>query len=212
MIIDYSLWRPKIAADLAGVDGVIRYLSRDSAKAISGAELAQLHEWGIATALVYEDAAQRALQGAAAGTEDGKMCGQAMRTLGVPAGRPVYVALDWDVADYAPGGTNPLAKLGPVADYLEAFEAAIKQWAYATGVYGGYWPVNRALSAGLTSWGWQTIAWSPQQAGLTQQDPRIRLYQTGVQILSGNADLNFAGARDWGQFRRFSGWLTGAPA
>src|SRR5258707_5519227 len=180
MIIDYSDWRPKAQADLGGVNGVVRYLSHDTARATGHAEMAQLHEWDIATALVYEDQAQRAIDPAnAAG--DARMCGQAMRALGVPAGRPVYVALDWDIADYAPGGSNPLAKLGPVGDYLAAFRKVLTgDYAYQTGVYGGYWAVSRAITAGLTSWGWQTVAWSPLKAPIPQQDPRIPLYPTGA--------------------------------
>jgi hypothetical protein len=211
MIIDYSDWRPKTSADLPGVNGVIRYLSRDARKTITVAEMQQLHGWGIGTALVYEDQAQRAEDPSLA-KADAQLCAAGMQQLGVPHGRPVYVAIDWDIKDYAPGSSLASAKLGPVGDYLHEFETVTAAAGYIMGVYGGYWAVSRAIDAGLTSWTWQAIAWSPVKGGIPQQDHRIRLYQTGMQVLGGNADLNLAGTRDWGQFRHYASTATGAAA
>lgn len=204
MIIDYSFWRPA-AGQLAGVSGVVRYLSSDATKRIEPAELDMLFGAGVGVGLVFEDTANRAEQGANAGHADGLLAAEQMRGLGVPAGRPAYAAVDYDIPDYDPASTDPRRKLGPVGDYLEAFRTAVTP--YAAGGYGGYWLVKRALDAGLIRWAWQTVAWS---GGLV--DHRTSLYQPGMQVPGMQADLDLAGTRDWGQFRRATSWYSGAAA
>lgn len=204
MIIDYAWWHPT-EAQLSGVNGVVRYLAHDATKHVTPAELDELGRYGIGTALVFEDAAERAGEGAAAGTADGQFCRDAMRGLALPDGITVYAAVDFNTADHAPASSDPRAKLGPVADYLAAFARAVTP--YLTGVYGGYWLVKRALDAHLTHRAWQTSAWSGGQI-----DPRICLYQPGITLFGGNADLDLAGWRDWGQFRRDAGHLITGPA
>lgn len=197
MIIDYSFARPALAElRPAGVTGVIRYISHDATKSATKTELAALHSVGIPTALVFEDAAQRAAEGHSAGVADGQYAGSAASALGVPAGRPIYAAVDFDVRDYSPTSTSPRAKLGPIADYLDAFRSELGLHKYALGVYGGYWCVSRAANAGLTAWTWQTIAWSGGQIYTG-----IRLYQPGQQMFSRGADMDLAATDDWGQWR-----------
>lgn len=207
MIIDYSTWRPKTQNDLGGVNGAIRYIAHDTAKAASGAELQMLHGWNIGTALVFEDAADRAAAGAGAGGVDGLFAAAELEQLKVPRGRPLYVAVDFDIPDYAPDQSAPMAKLGPVGEYLHEFGLELNDSGYMLGVYGGYWCVSRAMNAGLTAWAWQTSAWSGGQV-----DQRIRLYQPGISLEGGNWDLDLAGTRDWGQFREQTSWITGATA
>lgn len=204
MIIDYADWRPT-AADLAGVNGVLRYLSRDPAKHATAAELDTLHRMGIGTGLVFEDAGNRASQGATAGDLDGKFAQEAALALGVPAGRPVYAAVDFDVPDYDAGSSDPRRKLGPVGDYLAAFQHAVRP--YQLGAYGSFYLVSRVAAAHLTQWLWQTVAWS---GGLV--DSRITLFQPAITPPGMAADLDLAGHRDWGQFRHHAAWITGALA
>lgn len=212
MIIDYADWRPANQHALLNTVGAVRYLSHDTKKAITAEEMAELHGWGIATALVFEDAATRATLGTTAGTSDGAFAMDEAQRLGVPRHRPIYIALDFDIQDYAPNITDPRAKLGPVGEYLSAFSNQLSHGFYEAGVYGGYWAVNRAISANVARWGWQTIAWSPTEKGLPVEDQRIALYQPGMQVLGGNADVDFAAYRDWGQFRKESRMLIGAQA
>jgi hypothetical protein len=207
VIVDYSFWRPQGPHELPDVNGVIRYLSRDTTKATNVAELAGLWGAGIETALAFEDAAERAAQGAAAGDEDGRFCLAKMRALGVPQHRPLYAAVDFDVPDYAPASASPLAKLGPAGAYLIAFGKALDP-GYGWGAYGGYWLVSRCWEAGLTKRLWQTSAWSPNGKPF----PHVSLYQPGVSVFGGHADLDLAGVRDWGGFRRAVVWLTGRDA
>lgn len=204
MIIDYSFWRPD-AAELAGVNGVLRYLSGDAGKRVTPGELGELFGLGLGVGLVFEDTAGRAGQGGPAGHSDGQLARAQMRELGVPAGRPAYAAVDFDVPDYDPGSADARRKLGPVGDYLEAFRAAVSP--YGMGVYGGYWLVKRALDASLARWAWQTTAWSGGQV-----DARIALFQPGIKPPGKDADLDLAGWRDWGQFRHAPAWYAGAEA
>lgn len=207
MIIDYSFWRPDPAKDLGGVRGVIRYLAHDNGKAASIPEIAELHAHGISTAVVFEDAADRAAAGAAAGDADGTFAADQAVKLGVPRGRPVYVSVDFDIPDYAPSSSDAKAKLGPVGAYLEAFAAKLAGPGYPLGVYGGYWCVTRAWSAAITRWAWTTPAWSG-----TNFFDDVSLYQVRTGLYGGNADLNLAGTADWGQWRRATVTYTGAAA
>lgn len=208
MIVDYSFARPTPAAlRQAGVTGVLRYISHDGAKAATPSEVAVLHSAGLPTAFVFEDGAERAATGRTQGSADGLFAASHAVALGLPAGRPVYVSVDFDIPDYAPGSTDPKAKLGPVAEYLEGFAAELDAKRYMLGVYGGYWCVSRAYDAGLTAWTWQTTAWS---GGMIFQ--RVRLYQPGPQIMSGEADLDLAATGDWGQWRHALFNLVGQQA
>lgn len=208
MILDYSYARPSVV-DLHGanVTGVIRYLSHDQSKSATKQEISQLHAAGIPTALVFEDAGGRPVGGAVPGKEDGIFAAEAAIDLGLPAGRPIYAACDFDLKDYAPASTDPMQKLGPVAEYLKAFSAQIGAHHYELGVYGGYWCVSRAASANLAPWTWQTVAWS---GNLIFEG--IRLYQPGQQVFNGNADINLAATRDYGQWRKATFNLTGIQA
>lgn len=202
MIIDYSFWRPTA---LPGVNGVVRYLSHDAGKAVDAAELAWHHQDRRATALVFEDAGERAAEGAAAGTADGQFCAAAARRLGVPPGRTIYAAVDFDAPDYAPGNRQPLAKLGPVGAYLMAFRRALGL--YELGVYGSFYVCERASQAGVVRKTWQTVAWS---GGQLLAD--ATLYQPGTKVFGDQADVNLAGWRDWGQWRREVVELVGGAA
>ncbi|MGK8501500.1 hypothetical protein [Nocardia asiatica] len=65
------------------------------------------------------------------------------------------------------------------------------------GIYGGYWPVSRALDAGHATWAWQTDAWSG-----TNVEGRRAIHQTLRQVTVGGVrcDLNEAEATDFGQW------------
>ncbi len=205
MIVDYSTFRPtvKMLKD-AGVTAVGRYIGWDSVpgyqqigKNITSAEAGSLTANGISIFLSFEYAADAVLLGAAQGEKDGNLASEQLAALGAPEGMTVYFAVDFDIADYAPGSTDPKAKLGPAAGYFEAINALTPR--YTVGVYGGYYAVSRVLSAGLAAMAWQTIAWSGGQ-----WDDRAVLRQLGSEVWGSNADvdLHVAGAADFGQWPR----------
>lgn len=193
--LDYSSGRPRASAvAAAGYGFVARYLSyAGNPKDLTAAELTDMQAYGIAVCLVYETTAQRATAGYAAGVADAQAAQVEANSLGIGA-LPIYMAVDFDIADYATNSSDSLAKLGPVGGYLQG--AASVLGVRRTGVYGGYWTVKRALDAGLVTYAWQTQAWSGSLI-----DPRIHLYQRiGTVYVDGIAcDVNEARAADFGQ-------------
>jgi hypothetical protein len=171
--LDYSAGRPGGAAiAAAGYTFVMRYLDNGIHSGrvnIDAAEFTDLRAHSVAVGLVWESQADRATGGAAAGTADAHAALASAAAIGA-SGWPIYFAVDFDIPDYAPGSADPLAKLGPVGQYLLAVRAVLGFW--YTGVYGGYYAVHRALDAGCASLSWQTLAWSGNQV-----DGRIQLLQ-----------------------------------
>src|SRR5258708_1396578 len=205
MIIDYSTFRPTIAElKSAGVTAVGRYIGWDwrpgcdcKGKNIDSAEANQLISSGISVFVSFEYEAAGAAKGGPQGTADGNLASEQLTALGAPVGMTVYFSVDFDIPDYAPGSTDPKAKLGPVADYFEAINALHPR--YKVGVYGGYYAVSRAMGAGLAEMGWQTVAWSGGQVY-----SRAVLLQPATQLWGGNADVDLLlhGATDFGQWPR----------
>ncbi len=207
VIIDYSDARPPVAAlRAAGVTAAGRYIGWDgqpgfasTGKNITVTEAASLHAAGISVFLSFEYAANAADGGTAQGARDGKLAAAQMTALGAPPLTAVYFAVDFDLPDYAPSlpGTaaNAKAKLGPVAAYFTAINE--QQPSYRTGVYGGFWAVQRVLDAGLASLAWQTVAWSGGQ-----RDARAVLYQTtqAVSISGADYDVHEGTSPDFGQW------------
>jgi hypothetical protein len=199
--IDYSTWRPsiKVLKD-NGVKAVGRYIGwdgqpgyQDIGKNITPAEASRLHSNNIAVWLAFEYSPSAPALGWVQGIADGKLAMEQTEQLKVPPGRTVYFAADWDVPDYAPSSGNAHKKLGPVAEYFEAI-ASLKP-DYEIGIYGGYWPVSRAITAGLVKHGWQTDAWSGGNF-----DRRCSIHQYAGQIFEGNADRNSVLVQDFGQW------------
>lgn len=195
--LDYSGGRPAgRAVAAAGYGFVARYLPNGLSSGrvnLSAAEVADMHAAGVAVVMVWESQANRAATGRAAGVADATYALAQAAVVGLP-GVPIYFAVDFDLPDYSPAATSPLAKLGPVGEY---FVGVVSVLGLArTGVYGGYWAVRRCLDAGLASWAWQTVAWSGGNI-----DPRIHLYQrAGYVTVDGvQCDVNEARQQQFGQ-------------
>jgi hypothetical protein len=194
--LDYSAGYPRASAiSAAGYGFVVRYLDNGypGRANLTAAELSDMRAHGVAVAVVWESAANRAAEGRDAGVADARAADVAVSAAGA-AGWPVYFAVDYDIPDAAPGSTDPRAKLGAVADYFSGVVSVLGLG--RTGVYGGFWAVKRLLDAGLASWAWQTAAWS---GGNT--DPRIHLYQRigAVSVDGISCDVNEARQADFGQ-------------
>ena len=172
LIIDYSYAHPNAATIRAdGYVGVMRYLSRDSSKVISAAERDSLQAEGLGIGLVFEDDAQRALGGAAAGALDGKFANAAADALGFPRSLPIFYAVDFAVS---------AAQLPTVLAYLQAAGA---QGRTAHG-YGSVSLINYLAAHGLPD-GWQTCAWS---AGVVSAKAAIYQRLTHSTTLPGSYD------------------------
>ena len=204
MIIDYSTYRPTIEMlKGAGVTAVGRYIGWDSVpgyqsegKNLTKAEADSLTSNGISVFVSFEYEAAASMKGGTQGHADGTLAGEQLAALSAPNGVTVYFAIDFDIPDFAPGSSDPKAKLGAAADYFAAINALHRN--YEVGVYGGFYAVSRLLSAGLATMGWQTSAWSGGQ-----WDSRAALRQFG-QMWGGNADINtpLSAAIDFGQWPR----------
>jgi Domain of unknown function (DUF1906) len=217
VIIDYSTIRPSTQElKAAGVTAVGRYIGWDSVpgfpsmgKNISKTEADSLLAAGIDIFLAFEYEAAAAQRGFAQGSKDAGLAGQQLAAMGAPEGICSFFALDWDVPDYAPAlvdtPANAAAKLGPVAEYFKAINAAHHK--YAIGAYGGYWGLKRLFDAGLIHYGWQTVAWSGGHV-----EPRAALLQTTSKAAISGADVNIhENKSDWGTWLQAKAALSAPP-
>lgn len=181
--IDIAWARPTVAQIKAtGAKWVARYLSTDSSKNLTAAEVREYAAAGIGTVVVWETTAGRATAGYAAGVSDARAAEAQRQADGLPAAMPIHFAVDEDV---------PWAS---VAQYFAGAASVVSR--ALTGTYGGFNVIEGAHAAGY-HYLWQTVAWS---AGRWSQWATIR--QTGGTVLSGGADVDYAEATDFGEYPR----------
>lgn len=194
--IDYAFSPHPSAAAIrgAGYGFTARYMSPDTANDTNGknllqAELTSLHAEGLAVVVVEESTAGRMKSGRGAGVADAQHARAVTAALGMGT-IPVYFACDFDAT---PGDQTEINA------YLEGAASVIG--VARTGIYGGYYPVKRALDAGAAEWAWQTAAWSGGQ-----WDTRAHIRQSGTVAIGGvTVDLDEAMKADYGQWPRPSG-------
>ncbi len=191
--LDYATFpHPAVTAiKAAGYGFVMRYTSPSSANDTDGknllpGELKTLLDAGLKVGVVFEYAAQQMLGGHAQGVTDAQHSDAVVKALGMP-GLPVYFAADWDAT---------VADQTPINAYLDGVASVIGL--KRTGIYGGYYPVRRALDAGKATWAWQTLAWS---GGQWDSRAHIRQY-LGVTVGGVACDLDESVKADFGQWPR----------
>jgi len=191
--IDYSFNpHPSVAAMKdAGVQFVCRYISRDSANDANGknlipSECKTLRDAGFKIVMVMEEGSAMMLGGHPAGVSAAGDANAVVKALGMP-GMPVYFAADFDATP---------AQQAPINAFLDGAASVIGR--HRTGLYGGYYVVNRAFDAGKCSYGWQTTAWSGGQ-----WDRRDHIRQ-GLTFSLGSASVEHDTAMfaDYGQWPR----------
>lgn len=148
--IDYVAKKDPAAVAAAGVRLCVRYISptRSNPKNLTPAERDALLAGGLSVALVWENATTDPLAGRARGLAHGAIAGQFARDLGYPSWFEIIVAVDFNVT---------AAQLPVVLDYLAGFKETS---GYAQGTYGKDIVITAAHDAGLSTLGWQTVAWS----------------------------------------------------
>lgn len=149
--IDYSFARPSpqaIAA--AGVRLVVRYISptRSNKKNLTVAERDALLAAGLSILLVWENSTTDPLHGHQLGVVHGSQARNFATDLGYPVDMPIIVACDFDVQ---------AAQLPVVLLYLAGFKEGSR---WAQGAYGKDLLITAAHDAGVSTLGWQTVAWS----------------------------------------------------
>lgn len=189
--IDFSGARPGAAnIKAAGYKGVLRYLSPDIAstawKRATKDEIAAYRAAGLDVILNFEWYAGRCLEGASAGTADGKTALSAAKAIGYPKGAAIYFSHDTSARNDA-----------AVLAYMAAVKAAIGGY-YEVDIYSGYDVVELVLAKGLARYGWQTLAWSGGRIGT------CHLYQNGQQTFTNGADINLVRARPLGSWADYS--------
>jgi hypothetical protein len=192
--LDYAFApHPRTAAIKgAGASFVCRYLSAIPAndhngKNLLASEKEALLAEKISIVLVAEGAGSRMLAGKAAGIADASHADAVVRALGM-AGMPIYFSCDFDATP---------AQQSAINAYLDGAASVIGR--SRVGIYGGYYPVKRALDAGKAVFAWQCSSWSGGQ-----WDSRAQLRQTRYNVTVGGVacDGDVSMAPDFGQWPR----------
>jgi hypothetical protein len=191
--LDFAAARPGAAAVRdAGYRFVVRYLSSGGrnlpGKQLLPEEAEDYRAHCVEIVSNFESYADRMKEGHPAGVEDARAALDHVLRCGGRADRPIYFSADWDATEW---------EQAAIDDYLRgAAEIIGAEW---VGIYGGYWPVKRALDNGTARWAWQAQAWSGGNV-----DPRIHLLQRnndGYASVGGvECDINEAHAADYGQW------------
>jgi hypothetical protein len=201
--VDYSWARPDpngLHSD--GYTFAARYLSHDtSGKTIDAGEANALWGAGVDVVVVWEDGAYNVLGGYGQGVADAQAADAIAAAAGMPSGRPIYFAVDFDAQPY---------QQGTVDAYFQGVASVIGLG--RTGAYGGYGLVQRSFDDGVIAWGWQTYAWS-----YGNWDGRAQLRQTLNGITAAGdgdcCDRDEAQTDDYGQWHANKppgGFLDGA--
>lgn len=191
--VDYAfLPHPAPGALVAArVTFVGRYVSPQAVNDSNGknllaGELAALRRAGLAIILYAEQYAQRMAEGRSAGVADARHFATVTQALGM-TGAVMYCAADWDAT---------AAQQAAINAYLDGAASVIGR--ARTGIYGGYYPVKRALDAGKARYAVQTIAWS---GGLW--DGRVHVRQGAWVTIGGvQCDRLDSMTADFGQWPR----------
>lgn len=173
--VDYSYARPDPAGLLrAGKHFALRYVSPQAGKNLTVAERNRLWKAGLGILLLFEDGADNALEGHAAGVRDARLARRLAAALGYPASLPVYYAIDFDA--------TPAQLAGAVTKYVQGVNSVDPNAAE----YGGIRTVDYLVAHGLATGGFQTYAWS---AGKWSTHAKVRQYHNGVNVAGGEVDL-----------------------
>jgi glycoside hydrolase-like protein len=191
--LDYAFGtHPSVAAiKAAGASWVGRYVSTNPANDGNGknlipSEKASLLAGGISIILFAEEGASRMLGGRAAGIADAKHFDNVVKALGMP-GAVCYFCADWDASE---------SEQAPINAYLDGAASVIGL--KRVGIYGGYYPVKRALDAGKAAYACQTRAWSGGQ-----WDSRANVRQgAGATVGGASVDIDDSRTADFGQWPR----------
>jgi hypothetical protein len=172
---------PATAARL-GFKVVSGYLSHDTGKNLTAADVKAYHKHGIAVLLNWESEPGRPLLGRQAGLDDAhdalELAVALIHAVGYapPNKLGTYFSCDRDTtpADY------------PKADAYYAATASLVRPRFLNGCYGEFDLVNHLHAKGLTDVEWQTLAWSYGKVS-----PEADFYQSSINERLGGASVDF---------------------
>jgi hypothetical protein len=193
--VDYSWARPDPnGLHNEGYAFAARYLSHDtSGKTITQGEADALWQAGVDVVVVWEDSATNALGGYGQGVADAQAADALAAAAGMPAGRPIYFAVDFDAQAY---------QQGTIDAYFQGVASVIGL--ARTGAYGGYGLIARSFDDNVIAWGWQTYAWS---YGNWDGRAQVRQVQNGI-TAAGDGDCC---DRDEAQTGDYGQWHSNKP-
>jgi hypothetical protein len=187
-VLDYSAGFPGAAAiKAAGYAGAVRYIGLPgNPKNTTGQELDDFRAHELGMALVFERVTTDWRMGYAGGQSFGRQARDHANTIGFPADRPIYMAVDQQVVG--------LAEHDTAMNYLHG-AANVLGGKALTGVYGQASICARARTEGF-GYRWQTKAWS---AGVVAAGIHL-LQNIGYVYVGGlQCDTNEVLQADWGQ-------------
>lgn len=141
--------------------------------------------------LVWESTAERITAGSAAGLADAQAAITQARACGLTDPVVVYFACDYDAPETDQPAIN--AYLDAAAGYLGLD---------CTGLYGGYWPLSRARTAGKAAFWWGTYAWSGTNWDSCGWTPHIMQQTATVNVGGVTVDVDTVNCADYGQWPR----------
>ncbi|MBY8881160.1 glycoside hydrolase domain-containing protein [Actinacidiphila acidipaludis] len=124
--------------------------------------------------------------GLSQGVSDAQQAQSAAAAAGMPADRPIYFSVDWDVQS---------ADLSAIEAYFDGIASVIGR--DRTGAYGGYYAIQQLFNSSKISWGWQTYAWS---GGNWDSRAQLRQIQNDIQVGGTSVDEDQAVVDDFGQW------------
>lgn len=186
--VDYAWERPVPAAlKAAGKAFACRYGGVGSdGKLLHPAEAKALTAAGLSIVANVEGTANGLLQGWSTGASWAKSADTWFRGCGMPADRPIYFSVDFDVN---------ASQWPAVAEALRGAASIIGL--ERVGIYGSYHACLWAKRDNVARWLWQTYAWS---AGTWVTGLHIKQYRNGVNVAGASVDLDQALTVDYGQW------------
>jgi hypothetical protein len=186
--VDYAWGRPSPSKlHAAGYTFAARYLSYDrSGKNLTKSEAQKLRSHDLDVLVVWEWGADDVLDGHAKGVREAKDAEAEAKACGMPAGRPIYFAIDFDAQASQQSRINA---------YFDGVASVIGR--ARTGAYGGHKVIKRLFNAGKITYGWQTYAWS---YGLWDKRAQLRQVKNDVHIDGVSVDVDRAIKADFGQW------------
>lgn len=185
--VDFSFQRPSPTnVRLGGKVFVMSYTGPGFGKFFTGSEIRAFQSLGISVVMLAERFPDSALSGYAEGVSQAQEADSMSFTWGLPADRPIYFAVDFDMQ---------VADRPAIKSFLDGCAAVIGR--NRVGVYGGIRCTEWAAQNRYASWFFQTYAWSGTDLG-----PAANVYQyRNNQILGGaNVDLDRGLTVDFGQW------------
>lgn len=190
---DYSFARPTPASLVSmGYQFAARYLSGDpgGGKDITASEANALLAAKMDIVLVWEASGTAAMNGYNQGVSDAQAAKSEALSVGQPATRPIYFAVDFE---------SDSGSIGSITSYFQGVSSVLGL--SRTGAYGGIYTIQQLFNSGTISFGWQTYAWSSGQ-----WDARAQLRQTQNGVDNDQLDADEGMVSDYGQ------WPVAGPA